>query len=153
MSPAAPPPGRTSAAARIISSALRRALQIRDRGCRFPGCSNHLFVHAHHIHHWVHGGATTATNLVNVCSTHHRLLHEGGFQVVRGPDGAFLFKDPRGRPIASAPPAREVDADGATTISAWNEAAGLKVDAHTAFPTWDGEPIDYRWVVDGFAAG
>ena len=41
---------------RAVPAAIRRALWSRDRGCRFPMCSNRRFVHAHHVRHWVHGG-------------------------------------------------------------------------------------------------
>jgi len=51
---------------RTIPPALRRALQHRDRGCRFPGC--HVrFGQGHHIRHWAHGGPTTLSNLALVC--------------------------------------------------------------------------------------
>jgi uncharacterized protein DUF222 len=36
---------------RSIPPALRRALNARDRGCRFPGCSNTRYVDAHHVRH------------------------------------------------------------------------------------------------------
>jgi hypothetical protein len=42
---------------RAIPAAIRRALWIRDQGCRFPGCMNQRYVHGHHIKHWLHGGA------------------------------------------------------------------------------------------------
>src|SRR5438034_3915552 len=58
---------------RSIPPALRRALKRRDRGCRFPGCENHLFVDAHHVRHWAHGGETSLDNLVLLCRHHHRL--------------------------------------------------------------------------------
>ena len=46
---------------RIISPALRRALEVRDRGCRFPGC--HLrFTDGHHVRHWIDGGETGLSN-------------------------------------------------------------------------------------------
>lgn len=57
--------------ARTIPSALRRELKLRDRGCRFPGCTAR-FVDAHHIHHWADGGETSAANLVSLCRRHHR---------------------------------------------------------------------------------
>ena len=63
--------------ARTIPSALRRELRLRDRGCRFPGCTHARFVDAHHIHHWADGGETSAANLVSLCRRHHRLIHEG----------------------------------------------------------------------------
>jgi hypothetical protein len=57
---------------RTIPVALRRALEARDRGCRFPGCSNR-FVDAHHLRHWVDGGDTSLANTLLICRRHHRL--------------------------------------------------------------------------------
>ena len=75
---------------RVIPPALQRALRRRDRGCRFPGCANTRFVDGHHIQHWADGGATRLDNLVLLCRHHHRLLHEGGYYVVK--DGSeFIF--------------------------------------------------------------
>src|SRR5213593_2824451 len=51
---------------RTIPPALRRALQHRDRGCRFPGCGR-SFGQGHHIRHWAHGGPTTLSNLTILC--------------------------------------------------------------------------------------
>ena len=42
---------------RTIAPALRRALESRDRGCRFPGCGLR-FTDAHHVQHWADGGET-----------------------------------------------------------------------------------------------
>ncbi len=84
---------------RAIPPALRRALRLRDRGCRFPGCESHRFVDAHHIHHWARGGPTALDNLVLLCRRHHRLVHEGGYRV----DERGRFYDPRGRPITPVP--------------------------------------------------
>jgi hypothetical protein len=64
---------------RAVPPAIRRALRLRDRGCRFPGCTHTRFVDAHHIRHWADGGETKLSNLVELCGRHHRLLHEGGF--------------------------------------------------------------------------
>jgi hypothetical protein len=96
---------------RSVPSPLRRALASRDRGCRFPGCTSHSAVDAHHIEHWAHGGPTSLENLVQLCRFHHRLLHEGGYTVERAghelvfrrPDGRRLRavpRPPRGRPAA-----------------------------------------------------
>ena len=75
---------------RVIPPSMQRALKRRDRGCRFPGCCNTRFVDGHHIKHWADGGATRLGNLVLLCRHHHRLLHEGGYYVVK--DGAhFIF--------------------------------------------------------------
>lgn len=82
--------------ARTVPPALRRALRARDGGCRFPGCTHHRFVDAHHIRHWADGGETSLDNLVHLCTHHHRLLHEGGFTVRAKPHG-FEFRTPTGR--------------------------------------------------------
>ena len=49
-----------------ISTALRRALRLRDRGCRFPGSTNR-HVDGHHVVPWARGGATTLDNLCSLC--------------------------------------------------------------------------------------
>ena len=67
---------------RTIPPAIRRALSARDTRCRFPGCSARR-CDAHHIDHWVDGGATSLDNLVLLCRRHHRLVHEGGFTLER----------------------------------------------------------------------
>ncbi len=109
---------------RTIPLALRRALESRDRECRFPGCGLR-FTDAHHVRHWADGGETNLENLVLLCRFHHRLVHEEGYTVhfPRGgwpnsPDRRpnflegqpnFLgqklyFLDPRMRLIPDAPP-------------------------------------------------
>jgi len=45
---------------RSIPMALRRALLVRDRHCRFPGCNHDVFLDGHHIEHWAHGGGDQA---------------------------------------------------------------------------------------------
>ena len=66
---------------RSIPPAIRRALLLRDRGCRFPGCCEFRFVDGHHIQHWCDGGETSLINLVLLCRHHHRLLHQGVFSI------------------------------------------------------------------------
>jgi hypothetical protein len=65
---------------RSIPPTLRRALEIRDGGCRFPGCGIR-FTEGHHIVHWADGGETNLSNLVLLCRFHHRAVHEEGFGV------------------------------------------------------------------------
>ncbi len=84
---------------RTVSTALKRALWSRDRGCTFPGCGNKRYVDAHHVRHWADGGETNADNLTLLCSYHHRLLHEGGYRIVTGADGGRYFQRPDGRAI------------------------------------------------------
>ena len=80
---------------RSIPPPMRRALRIRDQGCRFPGCTNTRFVDGHHIKHWADGGETSLDNLILLCRHHHHLVHEGGFVCEKTPDGEIRFKDPR----------------------------------------------------------
>ena len=84
---------------RTVPTALRRALLSRDRHCTFPGCHNQCYVDAHHIEHWVDGGATSLENLALLCTFHHTLLHEGGFKIRRDSEGAKYFQRPDGRVI------------------------------------------------------
>lgn len=86
---------------RATPAAIRRALQSRDGGCRFPGCDRSKFTHAHHIRHWADGGETKLNNLVTLCSYHHHLVHEGGYGV-RVVDGAIEFTSPSGQPIPAS---------------------------------------------------
>lgn len=89
---------------RGIPPAIARALRTRDPCCRFPGCTQHRHVDAHHVEHWAHGGAMKLSNLVLLCRRHHRAVHEGGVAVRLLDDGATLFVDALGRRIDAAPP-------------------------------------------------
>ena len=84
---------------RSIPPPMRRALGIRDGGCRFPGCTNTRFVDGHHIKHWADGGETCLDNLVLLCRHHHHLVHEGGFECKKSPDGEITFKGKRQQPL------------------------------------------------------
>jgi hypothetical protein len=71
-------------ATRVNSAPTRRALRVRDKGCRFPGCDRPAsWSTPHHIIAWTRGGPTNLANEVLLCYYHHRLVHEGGWQVVK----------------------------------------------------------------------
>jgi uncharacterized protein DUF222/HNH endonuclease len=84
---------------RTVTTALRRALWSRDRGCSFPGCHHTRYVHAHHIKHWTNGGETKLENLTLLCTNHHALLHEGGYTIHDDERGGIYFRRPEGRVI------------------------------------------------------
>ena len=125
---------------RSIPPSVRRALANRDRGCRFPGCTATHRLHAHHVKHWAEGGETSLDNLILLCPTHHRLMHEGGFDVQRLDDGAFRFVNPHGLTIR---PPKRAEMSSPDTIIVQNDFLGLAIDCETATAHWHGERIDY----------
>ena len=84
---------------RSIPPPMRRALGIRDGGCRFPGCTNTRFVDGHHIKHWADGGETSLDNLVLLCRHHHRFVHEGGFDCEKSADDEIYFVNRQREPM------------------------------------------------------
>ena len=90
---------------RTIPPHIRRALEERDRGCRFPGCACR-FTEAHHVKHWADGGETSLRNTLLLCRRHHRAVHEGRVKVSVNRDGTVLFLTPKGRMLADAPKQR-----------------------------------------------
>lgn len=92
---------------RVVDGAARRALKARDGGCRWPGCDRPAWQSAaHHVVHWARGGTTDLDNLVLLCHRHHRNVHEGGWQLVRGGDGQLMTVPPTisfGPPVARGP--------------------------------------------------
>ena len=72
---------------RVVAGPLRRALNVRDGQCRWPGCERPAsWCDGHHIVHWIEGGETDLDNLVLLCRRHHRMVHEGGWQLAKTAD-------------------------------------------------------------------
>jgi len=91
---------------RVVSGRMRRLLQLRDDGCRYPGCAVPAAdTEGHHVVHWVDGGPTDLPNLVSLCRFHHHRHHDGAFRIVATEgdahrrDGGFRFESADGRPI------------------------------------------------------
>ncbi len=132
---------------RTIPPALRRALQHRDRSCRFPGC--HVRVgEGHHVRHWAQGGPTKLSNLALLCRRHHRAVHEEGYQVERGGDGTLRFRRPDGRALPDVPPVAPLPADPVAALRAQHAAQGLRLHARTGLAQWLGERLDVGWAID-----
>jgi hypothetical protein len=67
-------------AERTVPPRLRRALEVRDQRCAFPGCHAHVRrCHAHHVVPWEDGGPTELPNTALLCVAHHHAVHEGGW--------------------------------------------------------------------------
>ena len=87
--------GRTQ---RLVTPAIRRALEVRDGGCRFPGCDRPIsWCDAHHLKHWVHDGPTSLRNMILLCRRHHVMVHECGWAIHHNHDtGTVTAHDPIG---------------------------------------------------------
>ena len=78
-------------AERTIRGPKRRALVARDQHCRWPGCERTASsCDGHHIVFWMHGGGDDLENLVLLCKRHHRLVHEGGWRLIKTGDGRLM---------------------------------------------------------------
>jgi hypothetical protein len=87
-------PLAASSATRTIPAHLRTALCLRDNGCRFPGCDRPpAWTDGHHIVPWIDDGPTKLDNLVSLCRTHHRRVHEQGWRI-RLVDGVPVVEPP-----------------------------------------------------------
>ncbi|MBK7540024.1 MAG: DUF222 domain-containing protein [Myxococcales bacterium] len=128
---------------RTIPAALKRALLLRDRTCRFPGCDHRLFLEGHHLQHWADGGETSLPNLALLCSLHHAYVHERGYRITQSPTGALAFEDPQGRAVVPLPPRPAPPLLGWPAIHAANTTkAPLPLTAATGQCCWRGERVD-----------
>ena len=138
---------------RTVGWRLRKALDVRDGGCRFPGCGSR-YTQAHHAIPWSEGGETKLDNLILLCRFHHRAVHEGGWRVEMGQagagaaPGAARFRDPQGRVVPAVPPVREDVRAPRTTdagLGNWHRQEGI--DPWTATSLWQGDPLDLDWAL------
>jgi hypothetical protein len=87
-------------AERLVTRAMRRALNVRDKGCvvcQAPA----VMCDAHHLKSWIDGGITAVSNLVLLCRMHHVDLHAGKW-VITIIDGVVRVN----RPSWADPPSR-----------------------------------------------
>jgi len=81
-------------ARRTFTGPARTALELRDRGCAWPGCDRPVsWCEAHHILGWTQGGKTDHNNGVLLCGYHHREIEIGDWQVFTS-HGRAWFRPP-----------------------------------------------------------
>jgi hypothetical protein len=127
---------------------MRRALRVRDKGCRFPGCTNTRFVDGHHIQHWADGGETSLDNLVMLCRHHHHLVHEGGFVCEKSADSEISFRDQREYLLDPSPAMPGVAAND--DVQQWidREFFEANIDSESCTARWHaGERMDWHAAV------
>jgi hypothetical protein len=127
---------------RHASHRQRRALQVRDAGCRFPGCTQTTRLIPHHVRWWSRGGPTDLDNLLLICPAHHRAVHEVGYTIAPLGDGRFAFDRPDGVRLPETGPPVDIGNSG--------PLAEPTLDPHTI--TWAGERLDVDMLVQALAA-
>lgn len=93
-----PRPPMQDPADRFANAAMTRWIRSRDKTCRAPGCR--VAASACDIDHTVdfgHGGPTTHDQLGLLCRHHHRLKHEGQWEMRQIEPGVFTWLSPAGR--------------------------------------------------------
>ena len=89
----------------------RNAVILRDKRCRWPGGCNQPVAacQVHHVKHKAHGGPTSLTDCVLLCSYHHQIvIHRWGWTLVLNPDGTTTAWNPDRTKVlhSHSPPAR-----------------------------------------------
>ena len=134
---------------RTVPPALRRALDARDRGCRFPGCGLR-FTDAHHIVHWADGGETKLENTLLLCRSHHRRVHEGGSQVGGHRDGQVVVFTAQGTALFEAAPPPGLPPDPVQALVRGNRERGITPDWRSGAPRWNRDR-DILWAIEAAA--
>jgi len=75
-------------ASREWPKAIRKALQLEDKGCGWPKCKMPLWAcRIHHLDYWSVGGPTSKANGVHLCPFHHWLVHHMKWRIRRSDHG------------------------------------------------------------------
>ncbi|MBG6095172.1 HNH endonuclease signature motif containing protein [Nocardioides luteus] len=81
--------GRT---ARLAHPIQHRALRLRDKCCQAEDCdAPAAWTEAHHLKPWSEGGRTDLENMVLLCASDHRRIHDPNYGYERLPDGRIRF--------------------------------------------------------------
>jgi hypothetical protein len=81
--------GRT---ARLAHPIQHRALRLRDKGCQAEDCdAPAAWTEAHHLKPWSEGGKTNLADMILLCPSDHRRIHDADYAHERLPDGRIRF--------------------------------------------------------------
>lgn len=87
-----------------VPADLAKALRVRDRTCRFPGCGVAASrCEIDHTLDWQFGGSTDIDNLAHLCPRHHRLKHRTEWHVSQTGGGVLQWQAPSGREYVTHP--------------------------------------------------
>jgi hypothetical protein len=73
-------------------------------------------------------------------------VHEYGYRVVLDVNQEPTFFDPRGRIVKAVPESRPPPGLGWPALQRMN--APLAITPSTNAPHWDGDPVNYDWVIE-----
>jgi len=132
---------------RVVSRRLRRALEWRDRTCRYPGCPvGSRRSDAHHLLPWALGGGTDLDNLIKLCRFHHGRVHDGVYRIREKGGGELVFETPAGREIGGVSSAVEPGCERGEGLRRRSRQRGLAIGPATP-RALDGMPIDHEHAV------
>lgn len=138
-------PVQVSDKKRAIPASVRRAVNARDQGCRFPACGERRFIDVHHVRHRAHGGTNELGNLLQLCWFHHRLVHEGGWGLRLDGTGEVFATKPTGDVL---PRCRQHHITDGDSIEDRNRQRCIDIDPTTCIPNWYGDPPDLDCIMD-----
>ncbi|RKW69557.1 HNH endonuclease signature motif containing protein [Galactobacter caseinivorans] len=112
-------PLKLGRARRHFSVHQRRALMVRDRHCKAPGCGAPPgWCEAHHVIPWNEGGPTDVDHAVLLCNFHHHEVHLGRLVVESTTEPAAVRPANTGAPAAGAAPGGAARRPW-TVVSSW----------------------------------
>ena len=88
------------------------------------------------------------TNLVALFRFHHRAVHEGGLNVARCDDGAWLFTNKHRQSLFICAPGHTHPIADWTFVPTDNARRGIVINPRTAATRWQGERMDYGVAID-----
>ena len=90
-------------------------------------------------------------NLTLLCRHHHRLVHEGGFNVAMDTAGQVRFTKPDGQIMPDSGDTRS--RGNVIALYSAHAASGIHITPETTHTLWCGEQMDDQMAVEGLLYG